>query len=906
LPNKHRTAMLTLLIVSAVLVSNICAASSQFVLQSTAIVVQSTVGWVYTNEDPLVFEFNDNGNDSYDNPGSSSGSLLPYTTYASAPHQGVRINWGRNDPIWRHTFSSADTGSLTLQSNGNSGGRTLAFCNSNASGNQFTVSGLDWAKGIVLEVKAKSVGDLQSSQWPGGYGWGGNYSVGGIEYNFLNLGGNPAGAPSGSSDTGMVLSWRTNNPTTTSDDYVSVNRMNTTELAGTYYSLGGSPESAPEHVYKMTVRRSPLPWQQQNDVVLVNVYVDGTRVIANKTVLNYADTWGDGFILGSRQINTSPRGDQYDWVKLHEADALPADTDAPSRPSGVAVESATPGVTITWNASTDATSEVIGYRIKRNGVYIGYTDSTSYSDTGGSMSSAYQVFAVDSVGNESAADTQPPSVPSDVQATILSSTSVLVSWAASTDDVGVAGYSIFRNGIEVGIAYTNSYIDESLEPGESYSYTLAAYDWAGNVSAQSFPPAQATTPNISGYCSIDLGTTDVPNLLTRVEFVGGSTAPITMDGLDCREPAEGGNGYFYFDIHDGYIYNGNVPTVYLEVCYYDETGSITPQYDSTNGEYTTAAAVNLTGSNQWKTATWTLTDCLFANRQNGGADFRIDVGADSVKIDSVRVSTVPYSSHLDVERNLGSAEVYRGLSHPQNEDGNTTVVIVGGRECRKPVAEGDNYFYFNVSDAFVYDGSTSTLYLKVDYYDSANGLIQPQYDSTNGIYTNASTVFTQGTNMWKQAFWTLNNVKFANRQDVSADFRLYVGTLQNVHIDRVVVSKVPFGPAAPVVTYPFGEVDTFTPTITWIGDAHDKYRVLVQAEGSQAHGWDSGEVTSSGFTTTSGTLLPNRTYKARVKLANANGWSDYSEPAEFTTPSSPCVQITFPADVMALTTPGQH
>lgn len=96
MPNKRRTAMLTLLIVSTTLVSTTCAASPQFVLQSTAIVIQNTVGWVYTSANPLVFEFADNGSDSYDNPGSSSGSLLPYTTFASAPHEGVRLNWGRN------------------------------------------------------------------------------------------------------------------------------------------------------------------------------------------------------------------------------------------------------------------------------------------------------------------------------------------------------------------------------------------------------------------------------------------------------------------------------------------------------------------------------------------------------------------------------------------------------------------------------------------------------------------------------------------------------------------------------------------------------------------------------------------------------------------------------------------
>jgi hypothetical protein len=400
--------------------------------------------------------------------------------------------------------------------------------------------------------------------------------------------------------------------------------------------------------------------------------------------------------------------------------------------------------------------------------------------------------------------------------------------------------------------------------------------------------------------SVDLGTVDVTHMLTPVDYDDGATIAVTTSGLDCRQPAESGGRYFYFDIDDSYIYNGSTATVYLEVCYYDQTGNITPQYDSSGGIYTSAASVSLGGTNKWRTATWTLTNCLFANRQNGGADFRLDVGSNSVSIDSIRISTIPYSSHTQVLRDLGESEVYQGLSHPQNSDGDTTVVTIGGRDCRKPLASGDNYFYFNVSDAFIYNGSTSTVYLKVDYYDSANGRIQPQYDSTSNSYTNAANIYTGGTNTWKQAFWTLNNVRFANRQNVSADFRLFVGPYVNVHIDKVTISKTPFGPPAPVVTYPFDTVSTLTPQVTWVGAPHDKYQVIVEAVGSPAHVWDSGEVTSAGFTRTTDTLLPNRTYLARVRHADANGWSDYSDPSEFSTPSSPCVQFTSPADVMAV------
>jgi chitodextrinase len=90
-------------------------------------------------------------------------------------------------------------------------------------------------------------------------------------------------------------------------------------------------------------------------------------------------------------------------------------------------------------------------------------------------------------------DTTPPTVPTDVSATAVSPTSITVTWTASTDNVGVAGYKVFRNGTQVGTSPTNSYTNTGLTASTEYSYTVAAYDVAGNVSAQSSPAATATT-----------------------------------------------------------------------------------------------------------------------------------------------------------------------------------------------------------------------------------------------------------------------------------------------------------------------------------------------------------------------------------------------------------------------------
>ena len=90
-------------------------------------------------------------------------------------------------------------------------------------------------------------------------------------------------------------------------------------------------------------------------------------------------------------------------------------------------------------------------------------------------------------------DTTPPTVPANVSASAVSPSAINVGWTASSDNVGVAGYTIYRNGAQVGASTSSTtYADTNLVPNTTYSYTVSAYDTAGNVSTQS-APASATT-----------------------------------------------------------------------------------------------------------------------------------------------------------------------------------------------------------------------------------------------------------------------------------------------------------------------------------------------------------------------------------------------------------------------------
>ncbi len=93
----------------------------------------------------------------------------------------------------------------------------------------------------------------------------------------------------------------------------------------------------------------------------------------------------------------------------------------------------------------------------------------------------------------STGDTQPPSVPASVHATSVASTSVSLAWSPSTDNVGVTGYTVYRDGAPLGTAATTSFTDSTVSPGTTYAYTVDAFDAAGNHSAPS-QPLQVTTP----------------------------------------------------------------------------------------------------------------------------------------------------------------------------------------------------------------------------------------------------------------------------------------------------------------------------------------------------------------------------------------------------------------------------
>lgn len=95
-------------------------------------------------------------------------------------------------------------------------------------------------------------------------------------------------------------------------------------------------------------------------------------------------------------------------------------------------------------------------------------------------------------------DTTAPSVPTGLTASAVSSSQINLSWTASTDNVGVTGYNVFRGGAKVATVATTSFSDTGLTASTSFTYTVSAFDAAGNSSAQSSSASATTLAGGSG------------------------------------------------------------------------------------------------------------------------------------------------------------------------------------------------------------------------------------------------------------------------------------------------------------------------------------------------------------------------------------------------------------------------
>lgn len=275
---------------------------------------------------------------------------------------------------------------------------------------------------------------------------------------------------------------------------------------------------------------------------------------------------------------------------------IPPDTTPPGVPgtpsfSNVALTSAT----ASWTAATDNRG-VVGYDYRLGtGSWQALSNVLSVNLTGLSPGANYtfQVRARDAAGFTGTAssnsfttlaDLVKPTVPTGLGGSAPNQSTVNLGWTASTDNVGVTGYRIYRGGSHVANSPTTSYSDGSRAPCTLNSYQVAAYDASNNVSDPS-STFSVITPDQSP-----------PSTPTGLIAVAASPSRINL-AWDASSDVGCGVGTYW-------VYRGGVHVATTTTNSYSDTGLA----GGTAYSYTVVAydnAVNPSGqSNTASATTW--------------------------------------------------------------------------------------------------------------------------------------------------------------------------------------------------------------------------------------------------------------------------------------------------------------
>ena len=276
--------------------------------------------------------------------------------------------------------------------------------------------------------------------------------------------------------------------------------------------------STPDGVAALSISQSSvtLGWNPSSDDVGVtgyDVYRGSTKVttVPSTTATPGGLACGTAYSFGvaardaagnvSKQaavtISTSACSPQSAPPPPEPTPPPPSDATAPSQPTNLAISSSTrTSATLIWSASTDA----VGVRVTARMSTIAAADvalpGTTIAGLACGTAYTFAVDAADAAGNRSSRasivgstaacpDTQPPTAPTNVVASSRTATSIALTWPASTDNVGVGGYGLYRGGVAIGTTTTTTGIFAGLTCNTNYTLAVDAFDLAGNRSSKS-------------------------------------------------------------------------------------------------------------------------------------------------------------------------------------------------------------------------------------------------------------------------------------------------------------------------------------------------------------------------------------------------------------------------------------
>ncbi len=310
---------------------------------------------------------------------------------------------------------------------------------------------------------------------------------------------------------GFVNGMRSNNP------HGNVATASWTSLNGSKSGTSAVPDYTgtvfePLNEFKGDIARMYFYFATRYENTVANytfdMFDDSSDKVFTTSFLNMLISWHNQDPVSTREIvrnnaiyarqnNRNPFIDHPEYVAMIWNPT--PDIIAPTNPTNLAASNISfASLTLNWTASTDNIG-VTAYDVYMNGLLRTTVTTTTALITGLNSNSNYSFYvkAKDLAGNVSSnsntispltlpfIDSSPPTIPSSITNSALTSTSFTINWSNSSDNIGVTGYEVYLNGLLTTTVSTTSATITGLTPITTYSITLKAKDAAGNSSITS-------------------------------------------------------------------------------------------------------------------------------------------------------------------------------------------------------------------------------------------------------------------------------------------------------------------------------------------------------------------------------------------------------------------------------------
>lgn len=496
-------------------------------------------------------------------------------------------------------------------------------------------------------------------------------------------------------------------------------------------------ETAPSKPIKLSIvtniGKSALLWHQPTGNVELNgyeVYRNGNLLDKTDDTLLFPIDVTEPYSFKVRALGTN--GKNADSDPLSSVENHP-----PSKPGIPRATLITDNsVTLEWAPSTDNVV-VVGYRVFLNSTMMPLVEDTRFTALGLTEGTTYRcrVRALDANGNYTDSDTLPvtptkpdtiaPSKPTNLRATTITGTSVTLEWTASSDNVGVTGYEIFRGNNRIDTANGTRFVVNGLSPGTPYVFKVRAMDAAGNGTDSDPLPVTTTKPD-----------TTAPSKPTNLRVIpfSGSSVFLAWDA------AVDDVGVKHYEIYRNNIYYTTEPGT--QVLVMDLAGGTTYLF-----EVRAVDAASNTGEFEWILFTNPGSDTLPPSRPGNLRAFEITSNAarlswspstDNVAVTGYeiwhlqeRIDTVPNLQYLVTNLNASTTYTLRvyavdaagNRSEPNSVEVTTLVSngptnltfartgsTVGLLKWEPPVDSSGVIGYQVIQDRFILEDSPHTFY----------------------------------------------------------------------------------------------------------------------------------------------------------------------------------------------------